>query len=199
MEQGNPSGRDDTGPIEERMRAQLIRAVREALDPTVRARAVLMLGEFGEKDDLVHILPLLADRDKAVRAAAARAAAASGEQVLTSLGSYLEHPDWRVRYRAAEVLGLVGGPRVRDVLVTMLGDARDHVRYMAVKGLSGICTGETVPLVVPLLSDENEYVRRRAVMVLAGCGGERVREALSRRLETEGSQPVREEIQRFLG
>jgi HEAT repeat protein len=199
MEQGSSPGQDETGPFEKRMRDQLIRAVREALDPAVRARAALMLGEFGEKDDLEHILPLLEDRDKAVRAAAGRAAAAFGEQVLPQLGRYTGHPDWRVRYRAAEALGFIGGPRARDMLISMLADARDHVRYMAVKGLSGTCTGEIVPSIVPLLSDENEYVRRRAVTVLAGCGGTNVREALSGRLETEGSQPIREEILRFLG
>ncbi|WP_083475537.1 HEAT repeat domain-containing protein [Methanogenium cariaci] len=52
------------------------------------------------------------------------------------------------------------------LLVTALQDGRDHVRYMAAKGLGlSSCTG-AADAVASLLNDENEFVRGSAARAL---------------------------------
>ncbi|MDD1719530.1 MAG: HEAT repeat domain-containing protein, partial [Methanoregulaceae archaeon] len=139
MECRSPDDPDEQPSIEKRLREQLIKSANEAKDPSVRAYAALKLGEYADGEDIEVLARLVEDEDKSVRAAAARAISMGGESSIPVLTRLMGHPDWRVRYRAVEALGFIGSPRVKDTLVKSLRDDRDHVRYMAAKGLREMC------------------------------------------------------------
>jgi HEAT repeat protein len=186
-------------PAEHRLKEQLTRTIREAEDPLVRAHAALMLGRLGDPGSVPDIVALFNDTEKAVRAAAARAVAMIGEQAIPSLAGLLGTPVWTVRYRAAEALGFIGLPAVKQPLIGALKDGKDHVRYMAVKGLRALCDREVIREIFPLLEDGNEYVRKSVVIAIAGCGDPGAPELLRGQLEKESSPAVRAEILKLLG
>jgi len=87
------------------------------------------------EQDLQNLLSRLSDPDKTVRAEAACGLAAAGRSAIPACIALLQNSDWKVRYRAAEVLGLIGDGEAYAPLTTALDDGKDHVRYMAAKGL----------------------------------------------------------------
>jgi HEAT repeat protein len=108
----------------------------------------------------------LRDPEKAVRAQATFALAGIGEPVSVRLIELLIDPDWKVRYRAAEALGMMEDKRAVGPLVGLLSDEKDHVRYMAVKALGEIGADEAMERIASLSGDENPYVRRVAEFVV---------------------------------
>lgn len=98
----------------------------------------------------------------------------------------LSDGDWKVRYRAAEALGLLGdGEAYAPPLVAALDDEKDHVRYMAAKGLGLLGDSRAVGLLGRMRDDENEFVRRSAARSLGTIGGEDAVLALRKALEGE--------------
>lgn len=163
-------------------------------DPLIRAYSVYLLAQ--EKDPLLKKLFLSAirDRDKRVRAQAAAALSALGEDALEDLILLLNDEEWSVRYRAAEALGKIPSSRGADHLIRALTDGKDHVRYMAVKSLGALEERDAVPGIIQKLSDENECVRRMAVTTLGNIGGEDALPALVHALKVESSESVRDAI-----
>ncbi len=53
------------------------------------------------------------------------------------------------------------------MLLKTLADPRDHVRYMAVKGLGTLGDSRALPEIVRMLEDENPFVQRIAGKVAA--------------------------------
>lgn len=104
--------------------------------------------------------------DKEKRAAAMRHLAGSGYNAVPSLRHLLHDTDWKVRYRAAEALGMIQAPDTVDDLIRATGDEKDHVRYMAAKALNTFGTYDAIPVLLKLTSDENEYVRKMATAAL---------------------------------
>lgn len=162
--------------------------------PHIRAYSVYLLGL--EKDPSLkrHFLSAIRDNDKRVRAQAAAALAALGENALEDLVELLKDEDWRVRYRAAEALEKIPSSRGSDPLIRALSDGKDHVRYMAVKSLGALGEKNALPGIIQTLSDENEYVRRIAAISLGNIGGEDAYTAIREALIIESSEPVREAL-----
>ena len=163
-------------------------------DPHIRAYSVYLLAI--EKDPSLkrHFLSAIRDNDKRVRAQAAAALAALGENALEDLVELLKDEDWRVRYRAAEALGKIPSSRGSDHLIRALTDGKDHVRYMAVKSLGQLGDRDAVPGIISRLSDENENVRRMAAISLGKIGGDDSFSAAGCALETETSTSVRDAL-----
>ena len=84
----------------------------------------------------------------------------------------------------------VSSPR----FIQALKDNRDHVRYMAAKGLRDLGDSDSVEPMIILLRDENRYVRMMAARALGVIGGTKVTEALNTALTAEKDEKVKEAI-----
>ncbi len=113
-------------------------------------------------------LTLLQSKDKEDRRLAAEKLGALGPAAIEAVRPLLNDPEWRLRYRAAEIIGFTEDPAGIPLLTPLLSDEKDHVRYMAVKSLGRCGTIELEPIIAPMLNDENPFVRRIAGGVLSG-------------------------------
>jgi HEAT repeat protein len=107
----------------------------------------------------------LSNPDKEQRADATAALVAYGEKSLPALLNVLAHADWRVRYRAAEALGQIGSMPDIDIvpsLIALTDDEKDHVRYMAAKGLVQIRDPRARAVFQKLMHDDHSYTRSMA-------------------------------------
>jgi len=117
---------------------------------------------------LPECLALLNSQKKEDRRLAAEKLGAMGSAGIDAVCPLLTDPEWRLRYRAAEVIGFTADPAGVPLLTPLLADEKDHVRYMAVKSLGRCGTQELESVVAPMLNDENPFVRRITVGVLSG-------------------------------
>lgn len=134
---------------------------------------------------------MLRAKKKEVRADAARALGVIGEPALPVLLLALQDPDWVVRYRAVEALGLIKGSRIDGLLLPVLDDPRDHVRYMAAKMLGVRRVPGAAKHLERLLGDENVYVRKSAAKALGEIAVPASRTALEVALHRETEEGVR--------
>ena len=144
--------------------------------------------------DLQPLLAQLANPEKAVRAEAMGGLVRIGRPAVPGCIALLQDGDWKVRYRAAEALGLIGDGEAYTPLIAALGDEKDHVRYMAAKGLGLLGDPRAVSHLTRMQRDENEFVRRIAARSLGLLGGEEAVGALRAALEVEATGGVREAI-----
>ena len=99
--------------------------------------------------------------------------------------------DWSALPRGGG-LGLIGA--AGRIFIAALNDRKDHVRYMAAKGLGLIGDLRAVAHLKEAQRDENEFVRRAAATALGKIGGAEAVTALRGALENEASGGVRETI-----
>ncbi len=195
MERGTEPHRSDRDFTVEKEGVQALReAMTEDGDAGIRRMASIFLGSLSCPEAVDSLLAGLCDPEKDVRAQAMRSLVAIGSPSVKPLSPALRDEDWRVRYRAAEALGLIADPAGFDPLVAALSDEKDHVRYMAAKGLGKLRDLRAVPFLIALQSDENEYVRRSVAVSLGAIGGEQAARALDGALDTETCEGVRDAI-----
>jgi HEAT repeat protein len=139
-------------------------------DPLTRKHAIYLLAMTGNPGCAELFVRALRDPEKAVRAQATRALASIGEPAVGRLIELLNDPDWKVRYRVAEALGLMKEKRSVSPLIELLRDEKDHVRYMAAKSLGALGSPEARGALEARLSDENPYVQRMAESALSKVG-----------------------------
>jgi len=131
-----------------------------AEDPLTRKHAIYFLSMTGNPACIGLFIRALRDPEKAVRAQATCALAGIGEPATGRLIELLGDPDWKIRYRAAEALGMMKEKRALSPLIGLLSDEKDHVRYMAAKSLGALGSQEARGALEARLSDENPYVQR---------------------------------------
>ncbi|GIE75717.1 hypothetical protein Aph02nite_16670 [Actinoplanes philippinensis] len=165
------------------------------VDPGVRLAAVTRLGEVRRWDCVPPLAALTTDPDPSVRAraayvlgrigAASRASAATPareagregagrqEMLLAALRVLLGDEDERVRGRAGEALGVIGGDPAVGVLLAEAeaGDPRQRVR--AAKGLAQVVDDDprAEPAIRALARDADASVRAAVLSGLATAGG----------------------------
>lgn len=144
----------------------LKRSVLESPDPHIRRYAVFLLGAERDPALIGALAAALDDPDKGVRAQAAVSLGETGAAAESTLVQLLGNENWRVRYRAAEALGMIPGRRNNPALIQALGDEKDHVRYMAAKALGACGDMHALASLVTCLQDENEYVRSAAARAI---------------------------------
>jgi HEAT repeat protein len=140
------------------------------------------------------LLVRLSDPDKAVRADAMHGLVEAGKPAVPACIALLRDSEWRVRYRAAEALGLIGDGAAYVPLTGALDDGKDHVRYMAAKGLGLLGDPRAIERLGLMQRDENEFVRRSAARSLGMIGGESAVLALRAALKDEATDGVRAAI-----
>ena len=186
-----PEGADE---LEKQGLEGLIRALRDSADPLVRQYAAYLLGEAKSPRAIQPLIEALADFDKSVRAQATFALSAIGKAAIEPLSAAMKEPQWETRYRAAEALGRIADEKAVQPLIQALHDNRDHVRYMAAKGLQELQDSDAVEPLIILLKDENRFVRMMVARALGAIGGTKVRDALTKALDTEKDEKVIEVI-----
>lgn len=176
----------------------LEREARSSPDPHVRGYSLYLLGAEKDVSEKSLFLSALKDADKGVRGQAARALAGLGVEAVPDLLHLLGDKEWRIRYRAAEALGMSRSVNAAAALIPALTDEKDHVRYMAAKslGLMGVQSA-IIPLIASL-SDENEYVRRMAAHSLEKIGGEQVEIEIRRVVAEAPAGAVRDTLKKML-
>ncbi len=138
-------------------------------DAQIRQRAVVALGEIGDRRATEPLVTLLGDEDKAVRSAAVQA------------------------------LGNIGDRRATEPLITALSDDDPEVRRNAARSLAQIGGREVVEPLLAALSDNNAMVRLGAAQALGEVGGSRAGEPLITLLNNDASENVRAVAAQALG
>jgi HEAT repeat protein len=131
-------------------------------DPLIRKHAIYLLGISRNPDHIETFVTALKDPEKLVRSQATRSLAGIGKPASERLIALLHDPDWKVRYRAAEALGLMRDKQAIIPLIQRLSDEEDHVRYMATKALGEMGAPEVIDPISQLFDDENPHVRKMA-------------------------------------
>ncbi len=132
--------------------------------------------------------------DKKGRAAAVQRIVQLGEAAIEPLSGLLIDSDWKVRYRAAETLGLIRSKEPVQDLLQACSDEKDHVRYMAAKALGNIGAADAVPVLIRLLNDEHSYTRGIAATGLAAIGKPEVGNEIESALARESDQSTKEKM-----
>jgi HEAT repeat protein len=135
-------------------------------DPMTRKHSVFLLGQAGDPRSIDTCIRAMRDPEKAVRSQVSLALAEIGEPAVEPLIPLLHDPDWKVRYRAAEVLGMIKSSESVPYLIAALSDEKDHVRYMAAKSLGLISDPAALEPLKNSQDDENPYVRQRVIASL---------------------------------
>jgi HEAT repeat protein len=121
---------------------------------------------------LADLLEALADPDDATREEAAQALIAQPDPKATDpLVEALQDEYWAVRMYAGHALGKIGGPRVIEVLIPMLGDVIKECRDGAMDDLVSLgathpSDGSPIDRLVAALRDERWRVREGAARAL---------------------------------
>ena len=139
-------------------------------DPLIRKHSLYLIGIARNPDCIPILIQSLKDPEKGVRSQATQALVMMGEPAVKDLLNLLSNPDWKVRYRTAEALGMIGDDKAASPLIELLSDNKDHVRYMAAKSLSILRNPGAREALQRCQMDENAYVRKMASFALLKIG-----------------------------
>jgi hypothetical protein len=147
----------------------LASTAQSARDPSTRKHAIYLLGMVTDPRCVQTLTHALKDPEKAVRAQAMQALSLQGTAVSGELINLLRDPDWKVRYRSAEAIGIGKVHPAVYALTEALSDEKDHVRYMAAKSLGLLKNPVAIDPLRKNLDDENPYVRKMAALAIEEC------------------------------
>jgi HEAT repeat protein len=183
-------------PVDERLRAQLLRAGDRAVDPlarllgdeepTVRLTATKLLGDLKQRSALRPLAGMVNDPNPHVRKAAAEALSRLGEPAaLPPIRGAVEDGNPEVREAATAALGRCGGAEASEPLARAIRHADWHMRALAASGLGLARPGQTLAPLVEALTDPHWYVRQKAADALTRIGATSEVPALMRALEDD--------------
>ena len=136
--------------------------------------------------------------DKQYRASCCQTIVQFGSDAIPFLLPLLNDDDWRVRYRAAETLGLLNAEKAVNNLLSACDDKKDHVRYMAAKALGSIKSQQAVPMLIHLLTDEHPYTRGIAATGLLAIGDPQGVAGVSSAIQQESDPVIKEKMKQSL-
>jgi HEAT repeat protein len=145
-------------------------------------------------DKMAALIKELSHPDKEYRAAAVQKIVRCGDEAIKPLITLLKDSDWRIRYRAAETLGLIRSNEPVQDLIETCDDEKDHVRYMAAKSLGIIKDKRAAQTLIRMLNDEHQYTRGIAATGLAAIGDTVAGKEIESALFREPDETVREKM-----
>ncbi len=202
--------------------AQAVDLLVAVLDDDVREAAITALGEIGDARAVEPLTKLLVNESPSIQRAAARAlgkignaqavsslvdavrkgdvpkvaakaVAHASEEPVKHLAPMLKAQDMSVRWAAAEALSEVGAPAVPS-LVEMLQDEDSGAHAPAAWALGEIEDPRAASLLIKLLDHPKAKARQVAAVELGRMGDERAVEPLSKALDIEQDDEVREAL-----
>lgn len=128
---------DGLGMIkDDRVIDYLVQVLREKDDSTDQTRAATALFKFGK----IAIGPLIQVLKDETAAGAQNAVIAlrniGGDEAMEGIKQAFDHPDFKVRAKAAEAIGDIGGSKAEETLKKALQDESDFVKMYARKALT---------------------------------------------------------------
>jgi HEAT repeat protein len=145
-------------------------------------------------DKMAALIKELYHPNKEARADTVQKIARYGDEAVKPLLALLNDSDWRIRYRAAETLGLIRSNEPVQELIEACDDEKDHVRYMAAKSLGIIKDTRAVQTLIRMLNDEHQYTRGIAATGLAAIGNTKARRDIEAAIGRETDQTVKEKM-----
>lgn len=137
----------------------------------VRQKAAESLGAIGDAVVAEQLEPLLKhDRSEEVRAAAAKALGAIRDPGSVDALLNAVHDLMSVRTKAVAALGEIGDEAAVPMLLTLLRDPIEEMRYHAALALAEINSEASVAPIKDLLGDRSAMVRRGAAKALEKLG-----------------------------
>ena len=169
----------------------LIRALKDP-DSIMQSYAAEALGRMGASQAIPHLLAKLRGSSMtAIAPARALRQLGSRHGVPEELQDLRAPETWR-RSKAAQVLGILGGPEALPALLEALGDEQRNVREAAAKGLGELGAGygddvrrEAMPALLRVLNDDGWMVRRAAAEALGALGDKEAENVLLEALRDE--------------
>ncbi|HEV2656162.1 MAG TPA: HEAT repeat domain-containing protein [Ktedonobacteraceae bacterium] len=131
--------------LRSRVRLERLLAATQDHKWTVRAQALEVLGEMGERVPLALFLEALCERNIGVRHAAIEALCKQGERAPLAIIFGALHDSRRVHRAAAEGLEKIGTRLPREWLLQALVDPKGHVRIVVIQLLKAIEYEEAFP------------------------------------------------------
>jgi HEAT repeat protein len=145
----------------------------EALEDSewnVRKYAAVALGKMRDKRAIPILVEALEDEDADVRWKSMLALEKLGESALDPLIEALKSKNWRLRARAAEILGKIGSERAFFALMSIISDNMDnnrHVRGKAAEAMGRIGDTRALEVLDNLRNDEYSYVQDKAEIAVS--------------------------------
>lgn len=157
-------------------------AANMAQDPGAAAKDVTVEQVRASIDKLATIdFPVRMEAARTIR----RAAPAIAVPALT--GAVARHADGYVRFRSLVLLSGFNDPRIRDVMVQMLGEKNDRLRAVAYAFFEHHPDPAALPrLIDTLATEESEFVRPALTRAVAAQGREKAAQETMTRLVTRG-------------
>ena len=153
-----------------RIQRQLVRALD---DPERRVRIALIraLGEIGDRQALLALIPRLGERSPTVVRQVEQVLVDRGREVVSEIVAYATATTKRRGRRAAvEVLGLLRAPAAADLLLELVRDPDRELRIRSVKAAAAIGDPRFLEAFHELLTDAVWEVRCQAAKGLGTLG-----------------------------
>jgi HEAT repeat protein len=156
-----------------------LRALATDPHPTVRATALLGLGQLGQDTDVQCLLAALEDPTAEVREIALLAATRLGRvEIVPALKQALASVHPEVRFQAVAGIAELVPEQAPALLVPMLGDADPEVRGHVVGALAGLDHPRLAGHIARALDDDSAEVQLEAALALADRGDSRGKDVL---------------------
>src|ERR1051326_5933378 len=153
---------------------ELLLASKES-DPTIRQKAVSLMGKFGEERFADQLVLSLADESTAVRLAAINAIVRlRPEKGLEPLISSLEDSDVWIRTAAAQALGEYRHPAAIDPLIRHLENDVPPVRIATIEALGKSGNERVKDVLFRCVYEADLEIRRAAILALGRIPGHEV-------------------------
>lgn len=157
---------------------ELIASMLRDSDLETRNKAVDLVVRIRHPDTMKYLLDVLRDEsDDSRRAAVEVLNGIADVATLKHLLAALEDSDWWVRSRASDAIAKIGGPKVMDAVLKLVGDENENIRRAAVEILNQTKDQRSVGHLIKATEDADWWVRDRAADALAEIGGD-AREAI---------------------
>jgi HEAT repeat protein len=148
----------------------LVRALDDR-DRTVRVALIRALGEIGDRQALLALVPRLGERSPTVVRQVEQVLIDRGREVVQAIVAYAETtPTLRGRRAAVEVLGFLRAPQAATLLLELVRHPDRELRVRAVKAAAAIGDPRFLDAFHALLADEGWAVRCQAAKGLGTLG-----------------------------
>jgi HEAT repeat protein len=164
-------GADDASPCEEARSSQVAELVAPLLDsddPAIRNMVVEILTQLNE-NALDTVIALTESRDDDISKFAVDILAIWGNpESLATLAKLTSHPNSNVRSGLADALGAVRGKRSFDILLLLLNDDEEWVRFSAVEALGRFDSADIpVDSLLEVLDNDSMLVKTGTIEVIS--------------------------------